>query len=169
MPATTAQPLPPRLKGNFVLLRAGIVQLLLPQADVGAAEYLAAPPRPSTQPGLFELDGQAESDGNDEAEAPSPESGPPTRLAAALSADLLPLARFPTDRFVLTSFPAQPGLVLCWDEVKVLIGVELQPHPIPVALLPPDAPLREFVQFGDGLAFCCTGERLLAHAFAPRS
>jgi hypothetical protein len=145
----------PLLKGNFVLLRASKLQLLLPQADVGAAEYLAAPPRASGQPGLFDLD-------NEDPQAPP-------RMALALSEKMSPLAEFPAGRFLLTSFPAQDGIVLCWDEVKVLIDVELQPQTLPPALLPPDAPLREFVEFDGALAFCCNGERLLAQAFATGS
>lgn len=144
----------PTLKGNFVVLRAGNLQLVLPQADVGAAQYLADRPRGSAAAGMFELPGDADS-------AP--------RRVVALSAQMTPLPQLPDDRFLMTSFEAQAGVALCWDEVKVLIDVELQPQPLPAVMLPPDAPLTEFVEIDGEMVFCCTGARLLAHAFAARS
>ena len=48
------------LTGDFVLLRSGPLQLLLPQTDIGAAGHLARPPLPGSQPGLFEIDAEHE-------------------------------------------------------------------------------------------------------------
>ena len=151
MHATT--PAPQRLTGNFVLLKADALHLLLPQEDLGAAEYLEGTPRASSQPGWFEIDGQGD-------RAP--------RLVAALSAAMEPLPALPAGRFLLTGLAAQDGVALCWNEVKVLIDVELETHELPPVLLPPDAPLRRFVEFDDGPAFCCSGQGLLAYAFAQR-
>ena len=50
--------------------------------------------------------------------------------------------------------------------VSVLRGVTLYPVPLPAAMLADDAPVRSCVEFGEEIAFCCTGERLLAHVFA---
>ena len=44
----------PRLRGNFVLLRADTLRLLLPQHEVGAAEYIEGAPGPGSAGGLFE-------------------------------------------------------------------------------------------------------------------
>jgi hypothetical protein len=145
----------PALRGNFVLLKADGLQLLLPQQDVGAAEYLDSAPRDSGQPGLFELD--------------SPEEGGATRFVAALSANMDLLPEYPQGRFLLTSFEAQGGMLMCWNEVKVLIDTELHPQRMPDSMLPPDAPVREYVEMGDSLAFVCSAERLLEHAFEARS
>ena len=54
-------------------------------------------------------------------------------------------------------------------DAKVLIDARLQPRPLPALMAPPDAPLREYVELGDELAFCCTAGRLLDYAFAERS
>lgn len=141
----------PALRGNFVLLRAAGLQLLLPQEDVGAAQYLDRAPVASGQPGLHELAG-------DDGDAP--------RFVAALSQHLKLLDEFPTGRFMLTPLSAQDGILLCWDEVKVLIDVELQPRALPPVMLPSGAPLTEYVEFGDAIVFCCSGERLLQYAFS---
>jgi hypothetical protein len=145
----------PALRGNFVLLKADGLHLLLPQQDVGAAEYLDTAPRDSGQPGLFELD-SSEPDGA-------------TRFVAGLSANMDLLPEYPQGRFLLTSFEAQGGMLMCWNEVKVLIDTELQPRSLPAGVLPPDAPVREYVEIGDELAFVCSAERLLEHAFEARS
>jgi hypothetical protein len=144
----------PTQRGNFVLLKADSLSLLLPQQEVGAAIYLEGQPRDSGQSGVFELD-------------PAVEGGA-TRFVAALSGKMELLPSFPEGRFLMTSFDAQGGMLMCWNEVKVLIDVELQPKPLPAAMLPEGAPLREYVEFGDELAFCCSAEGLLEHAFAAR-
>ena len=43
------------LRGNFVMLRAGSLRLLLRKEEVGAARYLGVRPEPSGEPGLFRL------------------------------------------------------------------------------------------------------------------
>lgn len=143
--------------GNFVLLRAGRLQLLLPQEDVGAAEYLSGVPRATGQHGLFELPvGDAQGTRS-------------ARYLAALSDSLALLAEPPPERFLLTAFTPQPDLCLCWDEVKVLIGLTVTPQPLPPATIGAGSPLAEYVEFGENVAYCCTGERLLAHAFPLRA
>lgn len=143
-----------RLKGNFVLLKAGRLQLLLPQHDVGAAEYLSATPQPTAQAGLFEL--------------PADDTAG-SRFVAALSPQMGLLEQLPPGRFLLTSFPSQAGVWMCWDDVKVLIDAEIVPRALPPAMLGAGAPLTEYVEFGDEVAFCCSAERLLAQAFPARS
>ena len=136
--------------GDFVLLGSGALQLLLPQADVGAAGHLGQRPRPSGQPGLFEIDagdGQA-------------------AFVVALSPRMEPMDEFPESRFLLTSFSGHDGVLLCWDEAKVLGRISLQPRALPAAMMADDAPVDAYVEFGDRIAFCSSGDRLLAHVFA---
>lgn len=153
MPAMTidaaAASLPP-MSGDFVLLGSGALQLLLPQSDVSAAEHLGRRPRPSGQPGLFEIDA---ADGQ-------------AFFVVALSPRMEPMAEFPEGRFVLTSFPGHAGLMVCWDDARVLGRVSLQPRALPAAMLADTAPVDAYVEFGERIAFCCTGDRLLAHVFA---
>ena len=147
--AAAAATLPPML-GDFVLLGSGALQLLLPQADVGAAGHLGQRPRPSGPPGLFEIDtgdGQA-------------------ALVVALSSRMEPMDEFPESRFLLTSFSGHDGVLLCWDEAKVLGGISLQPLALPAAMMADDAPVDAYVEFGDRIAFRSSGDRLLAHVFA---
>jgi hypothetical protein len=139
------------LRGNFVLLKADGLRLLLPQSDVGSAEYLPEHPRSGGQAGLFELD--TDGDG-------------PTRHVAALSSRMTLLPEFPAHRFLMAAVGGPDGVALCWDEIRMLIDTDLQTLPLPAVMLSPEAPLREFVELDDGIAFCCTGERLLAHALA---
>ena len=144
----------PGLNGNFVLLKAGRLQVLLPRGDVGTVEYLSTVPTPTGQAGLFEL--------------PADNAGG-TRCVAALSPQMRLLERSPAGRFLLTSFPSRPDVSLCWDEVKVLIDLDIVPRVLPTAMLGPGAPFTEYVALGDGLAFLCNAERLIAHAFSARS
>jgi hypothetical protein len=143
-----------RLKGNFVLLKAGRLQLLLPQHDVGAVEHLATTPQPTGQAGMFELPADDTAD---------------SRFVAALSPQMGLLEQLPPGRFLLTSFPSQPGVLMGWDDVKVLIDAEIVLQALPLAMLGSGAPLTEYVEFGDEVAFCCSAEGLLAQAFPARS
>lgn len=149
-PQETAAP----RKGNFVLLTAGNLQLLLPQEDVGVADYLSEPPAPTAQPGVFAMHEDDEG---------------VTHYVAALSPRMTLLAALPPERFLLTMFPTQTGVWMCWDDVSILIDTEITPHPLPPAMISPDSPLTAYVELGDKLAFLCSAERLLAQTFPARS
>ena len=41
------------MRGNFVVLRAGPLHLILPQGEVGAAEHIEGGLHPSGRPGVF--------------------------------------------------------------------------------------------------------------------
>jgi hypothetical protein len=139
------------LKGNFVLLKAGTLQLLLPQADVGAAQFLPTDPLPaSDQAGLFEL---------------PPSDTDDALYVAALSPQMSLLHTLPPGRFLMASFVPQTGVAMCWDEVKVLIDTEISPINLPPVMVSTHAPLTQYVELGDEIAFCCTAERLMAHTF----
>jgi hypothetical protein len=139
-------------RGNFVLLRADELWLLLPQHEVGAVEYLEAPPVASFgQPGLHL---QQHADG--------------PRQLAALSSDMQALEAFPTERRLVTAL-AGTSIAWCWDEVQVLIDANLQPLPLPRVLRGPEMPVHQFVEHGAGLAFVCSARALCSHALGRGS
>ncbi len=147
---TTAAPTTRELHGNFVVLRADKLRLLLPQTDVGTASHLDAQPKATDLPGLFER-----TDG---------EGG--TALVA-LSPDMLPLGTYPAERFLITAIDTPMGEVgFGWSEVSVLIDARLQAQPVPQVLLDPHTPVNEFVEIDGEVVFCSDRERLAAHVFA---
>lgn len=142
-----------RIRGNFVLLRADSLRLLLPQQDVGAAAYVEHEPRATEQPGMYE-----HGEGDD------------LRLVVALSDRMRPLARFPVDRFVLASLEADDaGLSFAWNEVQVLIDAEFERHELPTALRVPGAPIDAYMERDGEVVLCTTAERVLAYALATGS
>ena len=141
------------LCGNYVLLRADTLRLLLPQHEVGAAEYLAVAPQPSDVAGLLRQDG----DGQE-------------RQFVALSKHMSLLPRCPDDRFVFTALGNDgDDLGWCWNEIKVLINIELRPQLLPAVLMAPYTPVDCFVEHDGEIAYLSTVERLRAYALSPRS
>jgi hypothetical protein len=139
-----------RISGNFVLLRAGSLRLLLPQQDVGAAQYVEHEVRATEQPGMYE-----HGEGDD------------LRWVVALSDAMRPLTTFPTDRFVLASLQADgAALSFAWNEVQVLIDADFERHELPMALRVPGAPIDAYVERDGELVLCTTAERVLAYAAA---
>lgn len=133
-------------RGNFVVLRAGGLRLLLPHEDVGAAEYLGEAPAGPAPGGIFELELQGE-----------------RRAVVALSEQLRPLERFPAGRFVLARLDGGE-LSFAWDEVRVLIDAALEPRPLPAAMRNARGPVDGYVQFGGELLLCATAASMLAYA-----
>lgn len=139
-------------RGSYVLLTAGGLHLLLPQHEVGAAEYLEGELEPTDEPGILKRRG-AES----------------TRRFAALSTQMTLLPYCPPGRFLVTPLGGgADDLGWCWDELQILIDVELQPRPLPAALLRPGAPVVQYVEFADKLAYLCSANQLREFALAPR-
>jgi hypothetical protein len=133
---------------SFVLLRAGGLRLLLPRDDVGTAEYMEHAPSPTADPGLFEY-----------------RSAGASRVVAALSPRMRPLADFPAGRFVVTPLHVDGAdLRFAWDEVRVLIDAGLEPRPLPPALRAPDAPIESYVARDGEILLCTTARRLVAYA-----
>jgi hypothetical protein len=127
------------LCGNFVLLHAEGLQLLLPQCDVASAEHLGAAERGRLRAGRG-------GNGDDE--------------VVALTGALRPLAHLPADRFVLTRLGAR-GTAFAWNAVRVLLAAELPRHPLPAALCAPGMPVDSYVEIDGGLALCTSAQRLL--------
>lgn len=139
-----------RISGNFVLLRADALRLLLPQQDVGSAEYVEHELRATAQPGIYEHG-----------------EGDELRRVVALSAQMRPMASFPGERFLLASLQAgESPLSFAWNEVQVLIDADFERHELPVAMRVPDAPIEAFVERDGEVVFCTTAERVLAYAAA---
>jgi hypothetical protein len=135
-------------RASFVLLRADTLRLVLPQQDVGLAEYMEGEPLPTGEPGLFEY-----------------AVGGACRIVAALSPALRTLEVFPGGRFVLTTLQADGAeLCLAWDEVRVLIDAQLQSQPLPPALRTRGGPIQGYAEHAGQLLLCTTAQRLLAYA-----
>jgi hypothetical protein len=139
-----------RMTGNFVVLRADSLRLLLPQQEVGAAEYVERSPTASGQPGVFEHG-----------------AGEVARFVMALSQQMRPLPAFPDGRFVLTALLTQEcELWFAWNEVRVLIDAALVRHPLPPAMRMPGAPIDSYVEHEGELLLCSTAERVITYAAA---
>lgn len=61
-----------------------------------------------------------------------PAAGLPPR-AVALAFDLQPMPQVPSGCRIVTAFAGSP-LAWCWEAVDILLGRELQVHPLPCAL-----------------------------------
>ncbi|MEO5670257.1 MAG: hypothetical protein ABIR26_06150 [Ramlibacter sp.] len=143
----------PPLRGNFVLVRADGLRLLFPQEQVGAAGYLEGRPEPGAEPGLLRLPSESEE-----------------QSYAALSSEMTLLPECPPERFVVTRLgDGAGGIGWCWNELQVLIGIELQPRPLPACLVAPTTPALSYVEHGGELAFVCDAQRLHDFALARRS
>lgn len=148
--APTSQP-PPTLHGNYVLLRAGGLRLLLPQHEVGALEYLASVPIPADIPGLFRL-----TDADDMQD----------RRFIAVSPQMKLLTSFPKERFVYTTLGDEEHDLLgwCWDEVRILPELEITPQALPAVLRAPQTPVSRFAEHGDEFLFLCSARQLRNYA-----
>jgi hypothetical protein len=134
------------VRGNFVLLVADSRRLLLPQEDVAALERIGSNLFPDSASGVFPYR-QSEQVGQ----------------IVALSEQLLPLRVFPRERFLLSRLiSAEHDFFLAWNEVRVLIDVELQPQPLPAVMQVPGAPIEAYVELNGALVLCSTAAKLLA-------
>jgi len=126
-----------RLRGHFVMLRADTLRLLLPQQDVGAARYL------------------------DSAE------GALALQAVALSGEMRPLEACPPGRFLLIRLgDGGQATWFAWNEVRVMIDAELEPHELPDALRTSHSPLHGFVELEGEIAFLTRASQVLAHSLS---
>jgi hypothetical protein len=138
------------VRGNFVLLVADSLRLLLPQEDVVALERMGSDQFPDSASGLF-----AYRQG---------EPGDQIGQIVALSERLRPLCVFPRERFLLSRLlGAEHDLFLAWNEVRVLIDVELKPQPLPTVMQVPGAPIEAYVALDGELVLCSTAAQLLAY------
>jgi hypothetical protein len=135
------------VRGNFVLLVADSLRLLLPQEDIVALERIGSNQFPDSATGLFPYR-QSEQGGQ----------------IVALSERLLPLRVFPRERFLLSRLVSEgQDFFLAWNEVRVLIDVELKPQPLPAVMQVPGAPIEAYVALDGELVLCSTAAQLLAY------
>jgi len=141
-----------KMRGNFVLLRADSLRLLLPQQDVSSTEYIDSAPASTSEAGIFSY---SEAD--------------TTRKVVALSDQMYALARFPADRFLLTQL-AKDGQALsfAWNEVRVLIDAELEQHSLPTVMQGPDALVDSYLELDGELVFCMSAQRLVSYAITGK-
>lgn len=132
------------LRGNFVMLRADSLHLLLPQHEVESAGLLEHELQPTATPGVFEYGAAVES-----------------RRVLAPSAQLRPLEVFPNDRFVLTRL-AGHAMYFAWNEVKVLIDTALEIHPLPTVMQRRDGVIAGYVSLGEVLAYRADADRVVS-------
>jgi hypothetical protein len=123
------------LRGTFVMLRAGGLQLLLPQYEVPAVDHL-----PPEQRELQRSDG-----------------------VIALSEQLRPLPSVPANRFVITQLLGSP-VAFAWDAVRMLLAVDLPWRALPAALRTPDLPVDAYLELDGAPVLCTTARRLLEFA-----
>jgi hypothetical protein len=103
------------MRGNYVMLRAGELRLVLPQQEVGSALYLEWDKRENK------------------------------------------------NRFIAVEIDSPDGVATwCWDELRVLIDVELHRIDLPPALRGTTSPIGGFVEFDGEPAFLCRGEDVAA-------
>ncbi|HEY6095018.1 MAG TPA: hypothetical protein VIU93_08705 [Gallionellaceae bacterium] len=153
MNATTQLQAEAMPKGNYVLLTADTLHLILPQHEVGAAGYLEGGLEASDVPGLLKLSGD---DG--------------AHRFVALSAQMTPLPHCPPERFLVASLGEEDDeLSWCWNELQVLINVELPLHRLPSVLCAPDTPVDRYVEIEGKLAYLCSARQLRAFAFPPEN
>jgi hypothetical protein len=138
------------LRGNFVLLRAGALRLLLPQADIVATEHLDTLLDAKEHDGFLLLPGRQDSH----------------RVAAASDRMIL-LNAFPRDRFIVTILAGE-DVAWAWNDMKVLPGARLQPMPLPPVVLAAEAPVDSCIADDEGIAFLCTGRRFADFALGRR-
>ena len=138
-----------RMRGNFVMLRADTLRLLLPQQDVSSTEYIDRMPSGTAAAGIFS---------HSEADSAA-------RNVVALSDQMHALATFPGDRFLLTRLAdAQHELSFAWNEVRVLIDAELEQRALPAVMQGPDAMVESYLELDGELVFCISAQRLVSQA-----
>jgi hypothetical protein len=135
-----------KMRGDFVLLRADSLRLLVPQRDISSTDYLDRIPAATAEQGVFVLG----------------EGTGANQEVQALSEQMERLARFPSDRFLLTRFASPYQMTaLAWTEVRVLIDAELEFHALPAVMQGDGALIDAYVEIDKDLAFCTTAQRML--------
>ena len=138
------------VRGNYVLLRADTLRLLLPQSDIQSTNYMQTRPEPiDGESGLLHMPGS--DDG---------------AVYVALSSDMRLLDACPSDRFVSTRLQGDVDVQWCWSEVRVLMDTQLSYEAVPPVLLAPHTPVHEMAAVGDEWAYLCSAEVLQQFALS---
>jgi len=138
------------IAGNFLLVRADTLSLLLPLDGIGAAGYLEEEPTATELPGLFTT-GDADQ----------------SRFVIAPSGRLRPLAHYPAARFVVTPVEFEgKEILVAWSEMKVLIAARFDVHELPPAATSHGSPGRGYVRIAGRPVFHMDPQRLLGFMFS---
>jgi hypothetical protein len=138
------------IAGNFVLVRAEALSLLMPLEGIGAARYLAGEPEPTDLPGLFAIGKEDQ-----------------RQFVVAPSGRLRPMAQYPDARFVVTPLAFHgKDILVAWSEMKVLIAARFDVHPLPPAASDSRSPVDGYVRIAGHPVFHTDPERLLAFIFS---
>lgn len=150
-PSATPAPSRPTLHGNYVLLRADNLRLLLPQHEVGSLAYLETAPDAGDLPGQFLFR-------NDERLAHS--------RFVALSEKMRLMPDFPVERFVYTTLGHEEDDLLCWcwSQVQILPESEISPQYLPPVLRSPGSPITRFTELRGKVVFLCNARQLRQYA-----
>ena len=139
------------VRGNFIVLRADKLRLVLPQQDVVSTDYMAERPvLIEGETGLLQMPQDTDA-----------------AVYVAVSSELKLLDVCPDDRFVSTQLQGV-DVRWCWSEVRVLIQAELHPEPLPATLLSPGTPVREIVAIEDESAYMCSSAQLQQFVFSQK-
>jgi hypothetical protein len=140
-----------KMRGNFVLLRADSMRILLPQQDVSSTDYMDSKPSTTSNAGIFDY-----TDGD----------GTPHKVVA-LSDQMNALTTFPDGRFLLTQMSSRNyQLSFAWSEVRVLIEAEFESTPLPEVMRGPGTLLDSYVELDGELVFCIDARRVLSRTLA---
>ncbi len=141
-----------RLRGNYVLLRAGSLRLLAPQENMGNIGYLSD----KDTAALHCLgDGKQLLAAIDNAGNQQP-------VFAALSEQLDLTDAIPRNRYVMTTHKKTAEICWCWSEVLLLNGIDVPLTPMPALLRSAANPISAVVTLNDGKqAFVCDFGHLL--------
>jgi hypothetical protein len=140
-----------RMRGNFVLLRADSLRLLLLQQDMTGTEYIDSTPSATSEAGIFTY----------------AEAGSTTRKVVALSAQMQALEKFPCDRFLLTQLANdQEALSFAWNEIRVLIDAELEQHALPAVMQGVGVLVDSYVELDGEVVFCMSAKSVVSRAVA---
>lgn len=137
------QSFPAAATGDYVLLKAGALLLLLPLQEVGAVEYLDGKLCASETPGLLK---RRDSDA--------------ALRFIAISERMKMLPACPPGRFIAATIGHDDELFWCWDEFQVMLDADFSPEPLPAVLLEAHAPFDQYVKLEGGLAYVCDARTL---------
>lgn len=140
-------------QGDYVLLRADNLRLILPQEEVGAAEYIPKGLRPPDDLGLM---------GHESEEYA-------TAFYIALDADFRPITQdIPRDRYLATLLGKRENLYWCWSDVDVLIDFSFNPLPMPEVLQARHPLLKGYIIFEEQPVFICDAEAVINFALGNK-
>lgn len=135
------------LRGDFVVLRADEMSLIVPQSDVEDLEYIGEHRNAHTERGVLSFGSHGHKS-----------------HAIALSKNMGALLDFPPDRFLLTRLTAGAHqFLLAWNEVRVLPDAQITVQPLPPSLRSVDGPIEGYVEENGRVLLYTNAASILQH------